>query len=93
MSLNVGQIPSLTMELAALEHLKFTLSPGFLCSELSALKHRKLWCLQTLYWLSGERSLPIGLLVELFFFILAGNKDNRKISHGFEIQQDQSRDL
>ena len=32
-------------------------------SELSALEHRKLWCFQTLCWLSGERSLPIGLLV------------------------------
>ena len=32
-------------------------------SELSAFEHRKLWCLQTLCWLHGERSLPIGLLV------------------------------
>ena len=32
MSLNFGQIPSLTAELAAFEHLKATLSPGFLCN-------------------------------------------------------------
>ena len=32
MGLNFGQIPSLTTELAALEHLKTTLSPGFLCN-------------------------------------------------------------
>ena len=25
-------------------------------------------------------------------FILAGNKDNQKLSHGFEIRQDQTRD-
>ena len=31
--------------------------------ELPAFGHRKLWCLQTLCWLHGERSLPIGLLV------------------------------
>ena len=29
MSLNFGQIPSLTIELAALEHMKTILSPGF----------------------------------------------------------------
>ena len=34
-----------------------------LSSELPAFDHRKLWCLQTLCWLHGERSLPIGLLV------------------------------
>ena len=32
MNLNVGQIPSLTAELAALEHLKNIVSPGFLCN-------------------------------------------------------------
>ena len=32
-------------------------------SELPAFEHRKLWCVQTLCWLHGERSLPIGLLV------------------------------
>ena len=32
-------------------------------SELSAFEHRKLWCLHTLCWLHGERSLPMGLLV------------------------------
>ena len=32
-------------------------------SELPTFEHRKLWCLQTLYWLHGERSLSIGLLV------------------------------
>ena len=31
MILNFGQIPLLTLELAVLEHLKTTLSPGFLC--------------------------------------------------------------
>ena len=37
---------------------------------------------------------PSGPLVfDLFFFILAGNKDNHKISIGFEIQQDPTRDL
>ena len=29
-------------------------------------------------WLSGERSLPFGLLVDWIFFILAGNEDNYK---------------
>ena len=28
-----------------------------------------------------------------FFFILAGNEDYHKISDGFEIRQDQTRDL
>ena len=32
-------------------------------SELPALEHHKLWCLQTLCWFPGERSLPIGLRV------------------------------
>ena len=39
-SLNFGQILSLTKELVALEHLKTILSPGFLCnfnSDLSIL--------------------------------------------------------
>ena len=31
--------------------------------------------------------------VDLFFFILAGNKDNHKISNGLEIRQDRIRDL
>ena len=30
---------------------------------------------------------------DLFFFIFAGNKDNHKISNGFEIQLDLTRDL
>ena len=33
------------------------------CSELPAFEHPKLWCLQTLCWLPGERLLPMGLLV------------------------------
>ena len=33
------------------------------CSELPAFEHHKLMYLQTLCWLQGERSLPIGLLV------------------------------
>ena len=37
-------------------------------SELSVFEHRKLWCLQTLCWLHGERSLPIGLIVVYFSF-------------------------
>ena len=36
-------------------------------SELPAFEHHKLWCLQTLCWLPGERSLPIGLLIWLIF--------------------------
>ena len=32
-------------------------------------------------------------ILDLFFFILAGNKDNHKISNGFEIRQDPTRDL
>ena len=32
-------------------------------------------------------------IFDLFFFILAGNKDNHKISNGFEIRQDLTRDL
>ena len=32
-------------------------------SELPAFEHRKFWCLETLCWLPGERSVPIGLLV------------------------------
>ena len=32
-------------------------------------------------------------IFDLFFFILAGNKDNHKISKGFEIRQDPTRDL
>ena len=32
-------------------------------SELPAFEHSKIWCLRTLCWLSGEQSLPIGLLV------------------------------
>ena len=31
--------------------------------ELPAIEHHKLWSFQTLCWLPGERSLPIGLLV------------------------------
>ena len=30
------------------------------------IEHCKIWCLQTLCWLSGERLLPIGLLVSFF---------------------------
>ena len=44
-------------------------------SELSAFEHRKLWCLQTLCWLHGERSLPIELLVSLFFCIILMHSD------------------
>ena len=32
--------------------------------ELPAIEHHKLWTFQTVCWLPGERSLPIGLLVE-----------------------------
>ena len=32
MSLHLGQIPSLTTELAAFEHLKIIVSSGFLCN-------------------------------------------------------------
>ena len=35
----------------------------------------------------------VTFLVDLFFFILAGNKDNHEISNGFEIRQDPTRDL
>ena len=41
--------------------------------ELSAFEHRKLWCLQTLCWLHGEQSLPIGLLV--LTYILSAQKN------------------
>ena len=33
-------------------------------SELPAFEHCKIWCRQTC-WLSGEQSLPFGLLVKL----------------------------
>ena len=46
-------------------------------SELSAFEHRKLWCLQTLCWLHGERSLPIGRLV----LILANSEDPDEMQH------------
>ena len=32
-------------------------------SEKPSFEHSKIWCGQTLCWLSGERWLPIGLLV------------------------------
>ena len=38
--------------------------------------------------LSGERSLPFGLLVDQIFFILLGNKDNHKVFTEFEIGAD-----
>ena len=37
MSLIFGQIPSLTTELVALEHLKTILSPGFLCNVITII--------------------------------------------------------
>ena len=39
------------------------------------------------------RSACGAFIFDLFFFILAGNKDNHKISNGFEIQQDPTRGL
>ena len=32
-------------------------------SELLVFEYCRLWCFQTFFWLLGERSLPIGLLV------------------------------
>ena len=94
MSLNIGQISSLTMELSApwaSAKYSFTRFPLQLFiqifliladnqnwhnilsvwiyswsvsnSELPAFEHSRLWCLQTICWLPGERLLPIGLLV------------------------------
>ena len=40
--------------------MRFEFIPDIL---LPAFEHPKLWCLQTLCWLSGEQWLPIGLLV------------------------------
>ena len=62
-------------------------------SELPALEHRKLWCLPTLCWLHGERSLPIGLLVYWILFILSSNKDSHKRLDEFEFLQDPTKDL
>ena len=36
---------------------------------------------------------PSGPLVDLSFFILAGNEDNHNILNGIEIRQDPTRDL
>ena len=63
-----------------------------LSSELPVFEHHKLWYLQTLCWLPGERSLPIGLLVYLILFILAGNKDNHKSLDVFWFQAESTSD-
>ena len=42
--------------------------------------------------LSGERSLPFGLLVDWIFFIFAGNKDNYKSLDEFEFGQNSTAD-
>ena len=42
--------------------------------------------------LSGERSLPFGLLVDRIFFILASNEDNHNIPDEFEFQPDSTKD-
>ena len=63
LSLNLGRIPPLTSELVALEGLKktsynlvSTLAPSFLFGQW-------IFILVMTCWLSGERSLPFGLLV------------------------------
>ena len=43
--------------------------------------------------LSGERSLPFGLLVDLIFFILAGNENNYKSLDEFEFGQNSAADF
>ena len=42
---------------------------------------------QTLCWIPGERSSPIGLLVYLIFFIFVGNQDMHKSLDGFNFGQ------
>ena len=72
LSLNLGRIRPLTSELVALEGLKktsynlvSTLAPSFLFGQW-------IFFLVMTCWLSGERSLPFGLLVEIIFcFVVA----------------------
>ena len=58
-SFNTCRWPELAYYLECLNIFPNTVSS----SELPAFEHHKLWCLQTLCWLQGERSLPFGLLV------------------------------
>ena len=43
--------------------------------------------------LSGERSLPFGLLVDWMFFILAGNENNYKSLDEFEVRRNSTTDF
>ena len=62
MSSNLGRIPLLTSELVALERLKKT--SYNLVSTLSAFIFVLIFYILVMTrWLSGERSLPFGLLV------------------------------
>ena len=49
-------------------------------------------CISITFW-SGDLPSPLMAIFDWFFFILAGNKDNHKISNGLEIRQDPTRDL
>ena len=67
--------------------------------------HKVLGLIGSELWVPWQQIAPIGLkwgkscdhsssfIFDLFFFIFAGNKDNHKISNGFEIRQDPIRDL
>ena len=65
MSLNFGQISSLTLELTDFFTQIFLIladNQNWENSELPAFEHHKLWCLQTLAWLPGERSFYLKAL-------------------------------
>ena len=86
LSLNLGRIPPLTSELVALEGLKktsynlvSTLAPSFLFGQW-------IFILVMTCWLSGERSLPFGLLVNWIFFILTGIQDMHESLDEFEFR-------
>ena len=80
LSLNLGRIPPLTSELVALEGLKktpynlvSTLAPSFLFGQW-------IFILVMTCWLSGERSLPFGLLVFQNIKVGGGKKIKIKIT-------------
>ena len=76
MCLKFDQFQAWNVELAALDQLKKIFY-------FETIQNILMTC-----WLSGERSLPFGLLVYWIIFILAGIEDNYNISDEFEIRQD-----
>ena len=100
MSLNLGQIPPLTMELAALEHLKnrrhhfFSVAIDLILFKLRGNKdmHNILDELAALERLKNRCHHVISVDIDPIFFKLAGNKDMHNIMNEFEFWPDRTTD-